>query len=72
MADSESNGLTLKPCPFCGSEAKLRKLVEEYPADGVHPAGEYEAWFQVCCDNCGIEIGEEYRSDAIEAWNKRK
>lgn len=61
----------LTACPFCGGEAKLTKTVEEYPADGVHPAGEYEAWFHIGCSNCGIEMGDEYRSGVIECWNTR-
>jgi Lar family restriction alleviation protein len=61
----------LKPCPFCGSAPRLLRLVEAYQdADGQH-AGEYDAWFNVQCDNCGIEQGDEYRSSAIAAWNKR-
>lgn len=58
-------------CPFCGGEAKLRRLVEKYPAEGEHPAGEYDAWFYINCDDCGIEVGDEYESGAIEAWNRR-
>ena len=52
-------------CPFCGGEAKLRRLVEKYPAEGEHPAGEYDAWFYVNCDDCGIDVGDEYESSAI-------
>lgn len=62
---------TLKPCPFCGSPPVLRKMVEEYPADADHPAGEYEAWFHIACDQCGFDLGDEYRSGAIAAWNRR-
>jgi hypothetical protein len=61
----------LAVCPFCGDPPHLRRLVESYPAEGDHPAGEYDAWFNIQCDNCGIEIGDEYRSDAIAAWNHR-
>jgi Lar family restriction alleviation protein len=59
------------PCPFCGGPAVVRRLMQEYPADGEHPAGEYEAWVTIACDTCGIEIGGEYRSEAIAAWNRR-
>ena len=61
----------LKPCPFCGGEAKLRETVEHYPADAEGPAGSYSAWFNVECDDCGIKVGEEYRDEAIAAWNRR-
>jgi Lar family restriction alleviation protein len=61
----------LKPCPFCGGAPRLLRLVETYPAVGDKPAGEYDAWFNVTCDNCGIEQGDEYRSSAITAWNRR-
>jgi Lar family restriction alleviation protein len=59
------------PCPFCGGPAVVRKSMQEYPAEGEHPAGEYEAWVTIACDTCGIEIGDEYRVEAIAAWNRR-
>lgn len=62
----------IRPCPFCGTHPKMRITMEEYPADGVHPAGEYDAWYNLACDECGIEIGAEYRSEALDNWNKRQ
>jgi Lar family restriction alleviation protein len=61
----------LHPCPFCGKTPVVRISMQEYPADGVHPAGEYDAWYNICCDECGIEVGAEYRSEAIAAWERR-
>ena len=56
----------LKPCPFCGGYAKLRKEGEGY---------------YVGCDNCGIRIRKMYLNNevspamvqnaVIELWNKR-
>ena len=51
----------LAPCPFCGKEPILIKMVED----------DYDRWHKVMCEECGIEMGEEYRSDAIAAWNRR-
>ncbi|CAM5420808.1 hypothetical protein ATER59S_02392 [Aquamicrobium terrae] len=61
----------LLPCPFCGNAPKARRFVEEYEADKDGPSGEYDAHFFICCDHCGIEQREEYRHDAITAWNRR-
>ena len=58
-------------CPFCGDPPVVRRTVQEYPADGEHPAGEYDARVTIDCDTCGISMGEEYRDDAIAAWNRR-
>lgn len=61
----------IKPCPFCGKPPARRRIVEEYDADADGPAGEFDAWHNIECDNCGITVGEEYRSDAIAKWNSR-
>ena len=61
----------LLPCPFCNEAPHIDRTVREYPADDQHPAGEYEAWVNISCDTCGFQLGEEYRSDAIQAWNTR-
>lgn len=55
----------LKPCPFCGGEAKVKAY-----------SNGYNIWFRVMCDDCGVAqdgirngyYGEE---QAIEAWNRR-
>ena len=65
----------IRPCPFCGNAPVVRRSVEEYAANAEGAdgeAGEYECWVNVCCHTCGIEIGAEYRSEALELWNARK
>ena len=54
----------LKPCPFCGSEAKV---VEEY--DGM--IGE-NVYFVECC-NCRATFynGNDNKIEEIKKWNRR-
>lgn len=74
----------LKPCPFCGSEAKF---MVEYGYKTINSRG----WeFAIKCTKCGtstpktdyrvecdltgagaISIVEDDRREAIEAWNRR-
>lgn len=68
----------LKPCPFCGGEAKT-VLADTYPHRGM-----LHSWFVACTDSeCGCELGfygmdengtcgtYETEAEAIEAWNTR-
>jgi len=55
----------LKPCPFCGGEAKINKM----------PYGDT---YKVTCYGCGITIGFTYshihpktKEEAVTAWNTR-
>ncbi len=51
----------LKPCPFCGGEATIRKY--EYFSEDT---------YNVYCEECGCEISMYYsEGDAIDAWNRR-
>lgn len=61
----------LANCPFCGDVPVIRRTKQDYPADDVHPAGQYEAAVHVCCVTCGFELVEEYQSEVIAAWNRR-
>ena len=48
----------LKPCPFCGGEAKIMKMG-------------YPHW--VYCLECGAKVhgGTSSEKDSIKAWNRR-
>lgn len=48
----------LKPCPFCGGEARV------YTEGGT--------WPFVYCDVCSAEIQGNTKAEVIEAWNKRE
>lgn len=55
-------GNELKPCPFCGGEAKIR--------DYSHP--DLDPEIDVFCTNCGGQtFVYETVGEAIEAWNRR-
>lgn len=74
----------IKPCPFCGGDAKLKRIFEGYSG---HPTTIEDMW-TVECENGCCDIGT-FRSeifqdeegevivrkngavDAVEAWNRR-
>lgn len=52
----------LEPCPFCGAVPRKFNCVE---SDGF-VSGTF-----VRCDECGIDMNDEYEAGAVEAWNRR-
>lgn len=56
---NRTNGITLLPCPFCGSEAFLVSG-EEFG----------ENYTEVSCNSCNATVSK-LGAEAIEAWNTR-
>lgn len=57
----------IKPCPFCGAEAKLRKIASGY---GVKCTRCKATWRVVYKEEC-YTTPCMTQNVAIEAWNKR-
>ena len=57
----------LKPCPFCGGEAKLWVASAKWNPDGSTTI----CGWKVGCTKCRIETDIEKRDIAIEKWNRR-
>lgn len=48
----------LKPCPFCGGEARLSR--------------DFQTFHFVRCEDCGLGTQfRQWRGKAIRAWNRR-
>ena len=71
-ADGRCMGMTkLAPCPFCGSDDVYLSEVQGYMDSSV----------VVFCNSCKVSVlhedneqegnGHEYRTRAVEAWNRR-
>ena len=57
MADLE-----LKPCPFCGGEAKLKCF-----------AGTHIPFYRINCSECGCNQETSiHKESVINSWNTRK
>lgn len=52
--------MELKPCPFCGGDAK------EFTGEDAAP----HRW-TVECDSCGAHVGSDTRYKARAKWNRR-
>lgn len=60
----------LKPCPFCGGEAKL-DIGEDWDVD-MYNEPYPTACYSVVCKGCGTMNGYfETESEATELWNRR-
>lgn len=67
----------LKPCPFCGGEAKFRdsliitpEIDENDAYVGADISDDRPYWIE--CINCHATSGEyDTEEKAIEAWNRR-
>ena len=61
--------MNIKPCPFCGSEARFWQRVSNYPADTD------QAWDIVCTnDVCYLAEGADYylsKTAVSKLWNSR-
>ena len=58
----------LKPCPFCGGEAKISMKYVGYGSLGL---GAHD-WFGVYCADCDTSTREhQTEAEAIAAWNRR-
>lgn len=64
------NSEKLKPCPFCGGEAEIKRgEIWLYNGNQYDPMS-WNGWI-VSCKNCNhIEEGVE-KSEAVAAWNRR-
>ena len=58
----------LKPCPFCGGEAKLHYCMS---LENETMAARYEGKMGVHCTVCHIATMPMSEEDAIKAWNRR-
>jgi Lar family restriction alleviation protein len=60
-ATAEAKGITLKPCPFCGSEAEVLQ------------AGTPRRSTIIACTDCGCRLGSNEHSHWIGSqWNSRR
>jgi len=67
--------MKIKPCPFCGSEAKLK--VTEDNSDYCYENGKILEYYDIQCTNkeCYLCDGADWnlrnREDIIKMWNTR-
>lgn len=59
--------IKLKPCPFCGSEARLLLNAKRK----IYGKDEYRTGVVACCNVCEARMFYGSEKLAIEAWNRR-
>ena len=57
----------LKPCPFCGGEARLLLNAKRK----IYGKDEYRTGVVACCNVCEARMFYGSEKLAIEAWNRR-
>lgn len=62
---SETNGITLLPCPFCGSEAEIHQTIERWIATCSSDQNELDGFTHTA------QAYGATKAEAIEAWNTR-
>lgn len=60
--------IELKPCPFCGGEARLLLNAKKK----IYGKDEYRTGVVVCCNVCEARMFYGSEKLAIEAWNRRE
>lgn len=55
--------IELKPCPFCGNAPVFCSVTDM--------TDNFDHGYTIACNTCGIEMGDEYKSDVADAWNTR-
>lgn len=66
LIEKEKSKIKLKPCPFCGGEAKFGTV------EKLFAYGSSEELECVFCSKCAATIEVDENPDAIAAWNTRK
>ena len=60
----------LKPCPFCGGEAKCMHHAEQSRL--IFSTGsELSTCYIIECKVCLVRIQRGFKDDALKAWNTR-
>lgn len=60
--------IELKPCPFCGGEARLLLNAKRK----IYGKDEYRTGVVACCNVCEARMFYGSEKLAIEAWNRRE
>lgn len=69
--------MNIKPCPFCGSEAKLKAIPDHSDYCFEKSTGKLKEYYDIMCANpdCYLCDGADWNQSSpeaiIELWNKR-